>query len=314
MTRTGGKAGGPGGGSGDAARVAASLGALVRAGLTPAAAFEELGWPEIADDGAPMGPTPPEVALAARLAHATGSPLAPVLDALGARARADRETELAREAVLAGPRLSARILTLLPAVGVGLAVLVDVKVVRVLGSPLGALVMIVAGVLAFTGNRWMRRLVRRAEGPDSSAVSPAVVATALRAAMDAGQDVRGALVAVGTALRAGSPEDVATGAALTRAALVLGQGGGWDEAWSEAPAETATLARALRLAWLRGAAAGPMLAVAADEFAFARREATTRAAGELGVRLALPLAVCLLPAFVVGGIVPLLVSLVGGLR
>ena len=43
-----------------------------------------------------------------------------------------------------------------------------------------------------------------------------------------------------------------------------------------------------------------------------RREAQI-AASELSVRLTLPLALCLLPAFVVAGIVPLLVALIGGL-
>lgn len=324
----------------DTGAVAAAVGAMVRAGLTPASAYAELGWREVAEDGAPVGDVPAELLLAARLAHSTGAPLGPLLDALAARARADREAELARESALAGPRLSARVLALLPAVGIALAVVVDARVLAVLRSGLGVALLAASGALTLAGQLWIRRLVRSAEGAEAASVSPAVIATALRAVMQGGQDVPRALDAVGAALGVDAGADASAhvgkdavadaaanasanvgthavadaAAALTRAARALRAGVAWEEAWAGAPDDVAVLARALRLPWTRGAAAGPMLASVAEELAYRRRARATRAAGELGVRLALPLALCLLPAFVVGGVLPLLVALVGGLR
>ena len=312
---------------------------MVRAGLTPAAAYAALGWRGVAEDGSPIGEAPPERTLAARLAQLLDRCAARSrLDALlAARARADREAELARESALAGPRLSARILALLPPAGVALAVAVDARVLSVLASPLGIALIAVAGALTLAGRVWIRRMVRQAGGPEVSSVSPAI-ATALRAVIQAGQDIPGALRAVGSALGADvsatatasaasatsttaaigttgatSATGTTTGAGLARAGAALRRGDTWDEAWAAVPEEVAILARALWLPWTRGAAAGPMLAAAADELALSRRARSTRAAGELGVRLALPLALCLLPAFVVGGVVPLLVALVAGL-
>ena len=86
----------------------------------------------------------------------------------------------------------------------------------------------------------------------------------------------------------------------------------WDGAWNGAG--LAALEKALRLPWERGAHAGPLLAAVADGESLKRRRAAQVAAGELAVRLTMPLAVCLLPAFVVVGRVPLLVALIGGLR
>jgi tight adherence protein B len=140
---------------------AAAVVGLLRAGLPPAEAFDEAGWGQAGEDGAPLGATP-ELAVAARLAHATGAPLAPILEACAAAAREEAEAALARDVALAGPRMSARVLAWLPLVGLALAVLIDVGVLRVLASPLGAALVAVAALLTLAGRWWMRRLVSRA--------------------------------------------------------------------------------------------------------------------------------------------------------
>ncbi len=69
------------------------------------------------------------------------------------------------------------------------------------------------------------------------------------------------------------------------------------------------MADALRPAWETGAAPVRLLRSAAREEQRVQVAAATQAAGRLGVRLMLPLALCHLPAFVLVGLVPVLASL-----
>lgn len=279
---------------------------MLRAGLPPSEAFVEAGWGEAREDGAPPG-APAEFAVAARLAHATGAALAPVLEACADAAREEAEASLARDVALAGPRMSARVLAWLPVAGVALSTLIDSGVLRVLASPVGAALAGAAASLAVAGRWWMRRLVARAQAPPTAT---GVTLHAMRAALAAGADIPSALAAVGNAM---VPEQAFArdAVALQKAGLALARGASWREAWGEA--SLPELEGALRLAWERGSQAAPMLLAASTGADLRRRRAAQVAAGELSVRLTLPLALCLLPAFVVAGIVPLLVSLIGGL-
>jgi len=280
---------------------------MLRAGLSPAQVFVAIGWGVPGPDGVPTG-APPAAGVAARLAHRTGAPLAPVLEAMARAARSRLEAALAAEAALAGPRLSARILAWLPAVGLALAVVVEPGVVRVLASAPGAGAILVAAGLTGVGRAWMRRLVTRAR------VAPApgiVVLEAMRAALASGADVASAIRAVGHAV--GDHVAGADGRELVAVADALHSGATWAEAWADGPDWAASLERALALPWAVGAQAAPMLLAAADIESLRERRASQVAASELAVRLTLPLALCLLPAFVVAGIVPLVVALVGGL-
>lgn len=286
---------------------AAAVVGMLRAGLAPRDAFVAAGWGEPGDDGAPAGAAP-EFAVAARLAHATGAALAPVLDACAAAARDEAEASLAREVALAGPRLSARVLAWLPVAGLALAVLIDAGVLRVLASAIGAVLLVVAGALTLAGRWWMRRLVARARPARDST---GIALHAVRAALVAGADIPSALAAVGLAMEP-EPAFDRTGELLQQVGVALAAGTPWDDAW--AGLDVAPVERALRLAWARGAQAAPMLLAVATGEDLRRRRAAQVAAGELSVRLTLPLALCLLPAFVVVGIVPLLVSLIGGIE
>jgi len=138
-------------------------------------------------------------------------------------------------------------------------------------------------------------------------IEVAVLLDLLDAACSAGASIPGALAVVGAA--AGG----ARGPTLTRVAAALALGGSWAEAWSGAEPALEPVASALQPSWQDGVApAGSLRAVAAT----LRRERRTRAleaAGRLGVRLVLPLGLCHLPAFVLVGLVPVLVSMASGL-
>ncbi|WP_203756292.1 type II secretion system F family protein [Cellulomonas chitinilytica] len=105
----------------------------------------------------------------------------------------------------------------------------------------------------------------------------------------------------------------ARGDVLRRAGAALVLGASWSTAWSGAGDELRVVAEALQPAWVTGSAPGPALRAAAEAVRRDRRSRVREAAGSLGVRLVLPLGVCFLPAFVLLGIVPMVLSFARGL-
>lgn len=203
----------------------------------------------------------------------------------------------------------------------------------------GAAVLVVVGGLALAGLApWWRageEVPRRAAalvaggrdgatpGCDGPGVpcDPAVVLALLAAGCRSGASLPRVLAGVGRALE--GPE----GLVLCRAAERLELGASWGEAWTRSSdagatnpedasrALAVTVADALAPTWTHGAAPGPALRAAAEQVRRERAERATQAAGRLGVRLVLPLGLCYLPAFVLVGIVPVLVAYgVGALR
>ena len=138
----------------------------------------------------------------------------------------------------------------------------------------------------------------------STGTSLVTLCALLSAAVRSGLDVRSALDHVGRVCEG-------DGIALCEVANGLAAGVPWGDAWSLAPPRLWPLGRALAPAWGRGSSPVEALDVLADATLAKARASGDAAAAELGVRLSLPLALCLLPAFVLVGVVPLLVA-VGG--
>jgi len=134
-------------------------------------------------------------------------------------------------------------------------------------------------------------------------VSVPVIMELLAAALSVGVSVPRALAATGNAIGGSA------GLELARVARRLELGAGWRQAWGPAPANVGIISDALRPAWEDGAAATESLRVAGEAARRAQQDAARVAAGRLGVRLVLPLGLCLLPAFVLIGLVPMLLSL-----
>lgn len=103
------------------------------------------------------------------------------------------------------------------------------------------------------------------------------------------------------------------GAALVRASSALMLGASWPAAWSGAPPVAAEVAAVLGPAWDGGAAPGPVLRAHAERLRRDRRATIRQVAGALGARLVLPLGLCFLPAFVLLGVVPMVLSLAADL-
>ncbi|GAA3817903.1 type II secretion system F family protein [Cellulomonas soli] len=137
-------------------------------------------------------------------------------------------------------------------------------------------------------------------------LGPALLLELVDSALGTGAAVPRALDAVARTLPG------AQGAALHGVASALALGAGWSTAWAHAPS-SGELERALAVSWTTGAAPGPALRAAADRLRREARGEAREAAARLGVHLVLPLGLCFLPAFMLLGLVPVVISLAGGL-
>ena len=145
---------------------------LVRSGMPPDVAWASVdigttsdGTPRTADlvrlthDGSQAH----AVVAACRLAHEIGAPVAPVLDSIVSTLVAAAESAAERDAALAAPRSTARLLLWLPVVGAGLATALGASPVRLLvgGGP-AALAPVAGTLMLALGHTWSRRIVRAA--------------------------------------------------------------------------------------------------------------------------------------------------------
>ncbi len=105
------------------------------------------------------------------------------------------------------------------------------------------------------------------------------------------------------------------GAALLRTAELLALGADGTQAWLPALKCTATarLAKAARRSGRSGTALAESLTRLATEVRADAREQAESRAQRAGVLIAAPLGLCFLPAFLVIGVVPVLIGLAGGL-
>jgi tight adherence protein B len=219
------------------------------------------------------------LAVGLEVADRTGAPLARSLDRLAetlvevARVRRDAGT------ALAGPVATARTVLLMPGAGLLLAAGLGFDPVRVLTTTVpGAACLVVGIALVAVGWRWNRRLVRQAMPRDPA---PGLVLDLVATAMTGGASVPRAVAVVRRACeRAGLP----AGEELDAAAAVV-----------EVAARTGA----------------PVAVLLRSEAEHSRRDAGTwaeRAAARLAARLMLPLGVCILPAFLAVGVVPMLLA------
>jgi tight adherence protein B len=190
-----------------------------------------------------------------------------------ARVRRDAGT------ALAGPVATARTVLVMPGAGLLLAACLGFDPLRVLTTTVpGAACLAVGTALVAVGWRWNLRLVRQALPRDPA---PGLVLDLVATAMTGGAAVPRAIAVVRRACeRAGLP----AGEELDAASAVV-----------EVAARTGA----------------PVAVLLRSEAERRRRDAGTwaeRAAARLAARLMLPLGVCILPAFLAVGVVPMLLA------
>ncbi len=231
--------------------------------------------------GALPGPSP----TAARLRRALGRSPAP-----------PRSGRAGPGAATTGVLSSARARALVAALGA-------VGVLAVVGGFAGVVVAAFVGVATWVG---LSRLEPPGLVRDRERAVAAVPLTAdlLAAALGAGCPPVVAVAAVAEAV--GGP----LGSALRTAAATARIGADPTRAWAAMAADPGLrpLARALAAATGRGTSPVPVLQRVADDARDTARRAAEARARSLGARAAAPLGLCFLPAFVLVGVVPIVVT------
>lgn len=262
-----------------AARRLDRVATLVSAGVPPPRAWELVG-------GLPTDDAPAwlDVEAVLRVATRTGAPSAGALRALARALRRSAASDRAVRVALAGPRTSARTVLALPVLGLVLASTWGAGAVEVLlTTAAGWTCVALAGLLVAVGRSWTARLVRRAT-PDGRV--PGVLLDAWAVAVSGGGPWSGAGEAVDEA--------------FARVAV--------EEPPGRHAEERRRVAETLALAGRAGVPAAELLRAAAEDVRDDAAAAGLATAEGLAVRLVLPLGVCVLPAFVLVGVVPVVIG------
>lgn len=187
-----------------------------------------------------------------------------------------------------------------------LAVLGGLAVAVVLGGWIGACAGAAATAVLVVALPRIEPTARRRERIRAAADLP-LTADLLAATLRTGAPPERAAGSVGEAI--GGP----VGVRLVRVARALRVGVPADQAWAAlADLEgTERLVRAAVRSADRGTALAPTLDRLADELRAARETAAEAAARRVGVLAVLPLGLCFLPAFLLAGVVPVVVAVLG---
>lgn len=211
------------------------------------------------------------------VASVAGAPLAGALRAAAIALRDVAELQRRTRVALAGPRATMRLVVAMPIVAVAFGVLLGYDTLGVLfGTPVGWGCLCVGTGLTLAGRTWSRRLVVRASRMEPM---PGLVFDLLAVAM-------------------------ASGASIDRARSIV-------EAAAESVGLGTSTADADGVVAMAESAGAPLAELLRAEAEQSRRtaaaDASSRAAA-LETTLMIPLGVCVLPAFVVLGVVPLLIA------
>jgi tight adherence protein B len=216
-----------------------------------------------------------------RVATAAGAPLASSLRTMAGSLRTLAESEREVQIALAGPVATARMVLVLPVVAVGLGILLGFNPLRTLfTTSFGFACLSLGIVLIGVAVRWNRRLVASAQPKD---VNPGLLCELAAIAVSGGASVSRARMSVELA--------------LSDCGLVLG-------------ADDAEVAeRIIALSARAGVPVAELLRAEAQELRRLARASSAQQAEILSVRLILPLGLCILPAFMVLGVAPVVLAL-----
>lgn len=273
----------------EVARLVQSAAVLMSAGLSPDRVWAYLGVNMV---DVVSRPEPSWRSFAAGWAVATtvGAPMAQSMRRLASALREGAEVVRDIQSALVGPQSASKLIMYLPIAALGLGALLGFNSLEfLLFRPLGWGCVIISALLIYSGAKWSAELTVRA--------TPLSWNPGLRAEL--------------TAMALGG------GASLERAAfLVTKELGEAQVSLAVKPggqvppgsSETAAIERVLALAEEAGVPAAELLRAEAERQRYEARATGQAGAQRLGVQLLLPLGMCVLPAFVLVGVVPLIVS------
>jgi tight adherence protein B len=169
FTRTGGNSGTPGNSNTamlQLARRSSMLGLSVSAALRAACRERAPGLHQRRTGNAHVTRVWQELAACLDVAELSGAPLAAVLLRLAGACEADSDEAAVREISLAGPKATVRLLAWLPALGLGLGVLMGVDPFAILfGSPVGLAALLAGTAFIIAGRCWTAALISAVSGP-----------------------------------------------------------------------------------------------------------------------------------------------------
>lgn len=241
-----------------------------------------------------------EIGAAYTVASVVGAPLADSLRSLAAALRDAHEAADDVRVALAEPAGTARLMGWLPLVAVALGALLGFDMLGTLTtSPLGLASLVAGGLLLVLARRWTGRLVARARAEGGI---PGLDAELMAIALSGGVSIERAQAVVRDARALGGARPDAAGAGDPSSASR-------QSARRQSTAEgEAEVRRVLSLSRAAGVPAVELLrASAAHARHRARIDGRLRAA-RLSSRLLIPLGVCTLPAFLLLGVAPMLLS------
>ena len=278
----------------EATGIVAELAARLAAGQDPKRAWENC----VPAKGAPLS-----LQVVQEVSLSVGVPLVGLLDRLAESLRADEQAQAERRISLAGPRSSARLLACLPLLGMVLGWAIGSPPWKVLFGSKAGLVLLAFGILFEGGGLyWIHKLLAKAQENGVASAGGLTVplwCDLARACIKVGTSVPGALVALG---KAGKVAD------LQMAGRMLVLGADMEQVRANTSASWLVLWDALEPSWNEGLSPVRLLARAAQAARVRAARDSREAAAVLGVRLVLPLALCLLPAFVCTGVLPIVLS------
>lgn len=278
----------------DAGTAVRTLAVLLQAGALPQAAWRHLADTgdlhaarivERIESGMPISPAIEaeggawvDLAAAWEIATTVGAPLADVLRSLAESLQDAASAADDVRIALAEPAGTARLLLWMPVAGLLLGFALGFDTVgAVARNPVGIACVVLGLLLVLAARAWTRSLLRRAEPPPGT---PGMRAELVAVALSGGGSIERALRLVAESCAAARE-----GEERTRSVLELSRAA--------------------------GVPAGELLrASAAQERHAARIDGRLRAA-RLSTRLLIPLGACTLPAFLLLGVAPLLLSVLG---
>lgn len=227
------------------------------------------------------------LAVSWQLAEETGAPLVGVLERIAEALSTLRRLRERRGVLLAGPRATTRLVAALPPLVLAMGWALGFDPSPVLLSWSGAAMVGAGLVLLGLGVVWSKRLTRRVQSDDR---------------------VEGIeLELVWVALGGGS----APAEAVRRVVDVVDR---TQISWVSYDrfCEDSALTEVLRRAAAVGMPLGPLLLAEATNLRASSHAELEAAAERLGVRMLIPLGVCVLPSFIVMGVLPVVISMVSG--
>lgn len=298
-------------GEGDPGEVAARCASMLRGGVAPGRVFRLM-----ADEG-PVGSSVSQInarveggetpgtaiarcqaaqnggtgwkilAASWQLAEETGAPLADALERTASSLRSLQRLQDRRDVLLSGPRATIRLVAALPPLVLALGWLLGFDPSPVLLSWAGMAMLSVGLTLLVAGVLWAQRLTRRLQSEDRVA----------------GIELELAAVALGGG---SAPRDA------VRRVVDCVDRNGIEWVSYEGFCDDGALMKTLRRSAAIGMPLGPMLLAEAAALRDSSHAELESGAERLGVRVLIPLGVCVLPSFIVMGVLPVVISMMTG--